>query len=140
MRTSEARWTKGVAVDVVVCACAASAGVHAGLAPEHLREATRLGVAFIASVVLLAAAAAVLATHDESRRAAKAAALLLVGLIAAYVLSRTTGIPWLEPEAEPVDAVGLVTKLVEALGLLFALTLIQPVGGELSSTSEEVTP
>jgi predicted tellurium resistance membrane protein TerC len=140
MRTSERRRTRAFTIDVVVAACAASAGVHAGLAPEHLREATQLGVAFIASVVLLAAAAAVLATHDESRRAVQAAALLLAGLIAAYVVSRTTGIPWLAPEAEPVDAVGVATKLVEVLGFLFALKLIQPVGGEPSSTSEEVRP
>jgi hypothetical protein len=55
-----------------------------------------------------------------------APALLFAGLIAAYMASRTTGIPWLAPETEPADVVGLVTKVIEALGLVFALKLIQP--------------
>ena len=129
-----------IAFHVVLVACAMSAVAHAALVPEHLREATQLGVAFIASAVLLLAAAALLATRPRSIRAASAAALLFAGLIAAYAASRTTGIPWLEPEAESVDAIGLATKLVEALGLLFALKLIQPVGDRRSLTSQEAMP
>jgi hypothetical protein len=107
--------------------------------PEHLREAPQLGIAFITSAVLLLATVAA-ATLADGSRVMPTAALLFAGPIAAYVASRTTGIPWLAPEAEPVDAVGAATKLVEALGLLCALRLIRPVGAERSLTSQEVTP
>ena len=109
------------ALDIVVVSCAVSAGVHAALVPEHLREAPQLGVAFILSVVLLACAVAGLA---RGARVVRLTALLLAGLIAAYAASRATGIPWLEPDAEPVDAVGLAAKAAEAVGLLFALKVI----------------
>ena len=139
MPTGRQPTSRPFALNVVVGAAAVSAGAHAALVPEHLREAPQLGIAFIASAVLLLGAAAVVALHD-SRRAMSATALLFAGLIAAYVASRTTGIPWLEPEAEPADAVGLATKVVEAIGLAFAVALIKPVGDERSFTSQEVTP
>jgi hypothetical protein len=40
-------------VTVVVAACAASAGAHAGLVPQHLAHEPRLGVAFIATTAVL---------------------------------------------------------------------------------------
>jgi hypothetical protein len=123
---------------VAVFACAASAGAHAGLVPEHLREAPRLGAAFVVSVVLLALAGAALTIRPRSRRVAQATALLLAGLIAAYAAARTTGIPLLAPEPEAADGVGLATKLVEAAGLACALWLSQPAGGLRSSASQEV--
>ena len=109
------------ALDVVVVSCAVSAGVHVALVPEHMREAPQLGVAFGVSVVLLGGAVIALAS---GARAARMTALLLAGLLVAYAASRTTGIPWIEPDAEPVDAVGVAAKLAEAAGLLFALKLI----------------
>jgi hypothetical protein len=48
----------------------------------------------------------------------------LAGLILAYVVSRTTGIPVVEPEA--VDPVGVATDVVEALGVHVALGLTTP--------------
>ena len=57
---------------------------------------------------------------------ARAVALLLAGLIAGYPATRTTGIPWLAPDPEELDAVGLATNVVEALELVFALWLGQP--------------
>jgi hypothetical protein len=139
MQSGRHRTVRPFALDVVVSAAAVSAGAHAALVPEHLREAPQLGIAFIASAVLLLAAAG-LAMLTDDRRAMAATALLFAGLIAAYVASRTTGLPWLEPEAEPADVVGLATNVVEALGFVFALTLIQSVGDERSFTSQEVTP
>jgi hypothetical protein len=139
MQSGRHRTVRPFARDVVACAAAVSAGAHAALVPEHLREARQLGIAFIVSAVLLLAAAGA-ATLTDSRRAVAATALLFAGLVAAYVISRTTGIPWLQPEAESADAVGLATKVVEALGLFFALKLIQPVGDERSFTSQEVMP
>lgn len=41
--------------DLSVVVCAAGAGVHGALAPEHVREETGAGVGFLASAVLLGA-------------------------------------------------------------------------------------
>jgi hypothetical protein len=127
-----------VAARIVLAACAVSAGVHAGLVPEHLREAPQVGVAFVVAAGLLLTTATALAIRPESLGAARGAALLLGGLVAFYAASRTTGIPLLEPHAEPLDAVGASTKLVEALGLVFALRLSRPAGGRRSPLKQEV--
>ena len=133
-----ARPPSTVSARIVVAACAVSAGAHAGLVPEHLREAPQVGVAFVVATGLLLAAATALAIRPGSLGAARGAALLLAGLIAFYAASRTTGIPLLEPHAEPLDAVGATTKLVEAFGLVFALRLSRPVGGRRSPLTQEV--
>jgi hypothetical protein len=126
-------------VQAAVFACAASAGAHAGLVPEHLHESRLLGAAFIASVVLLIAAGVALATRPDSAAVAALSAALLTALIAAYAASRTTGLPLLEPEPEPLDAVGLVTKLVELVGLACALRLTQTAGGRRPPATQEVS-
>jgi hypothetical protein len=104
-----------------------------------LREAPQLGASFILAVALLLTAGAALAIRPDSRLAAQAAGLLLAGLILCWGASCITGIPWLQPRAEPVDAVGLVTKLTEALGLGFAFSLSQPAGGRRSPALQEVS-
>jgi hypothetical protein len=109
-------------------ACAATAGAHAGLVPAHLNGEPRLGAAFLVAVVLLVAAAAAIVTRPWDRRISSAAGGLLAGLMLAYLGTRTTGIPVLDPEREAVDAVGIATNVVEATGLVLALWLIQPVG------------
>src|SRR3954468_19919192 len=68
---------------VVVTACAASAGVHAGLVPSHLAESRALGIAFAISTVALLWAAASVAGADEPRVPCALAAVMLAGLIAA---------------------------------------------------------
>src|SRR5437763_13251468 len=98
---------------LLVYACAAAAGAHAGLVPAHLNGEPRLGAAFLIAVVLLVTAAASVAARPGDRRITSAAGLLLAGLILAYVVSRTTGIPVLDPEPEAVDAVGIATSGVE---------------------------
>jgi len=133
-----AQYGNAVAATLVEAACAVSAGAHAGLVPEHLREAPQVGVAFVVAAGLLLATSTALAIRPSSRWAARGAALLLAGLIASYAASRTTGIPVLEPHAEPLDAVGATTKVVEALGLVFALRLSRPVGDRRSPLTQEV--
>ena len=123
---------------LVVGACAVSAGAHAGLVPEHMREGPQLGVAFVVAAGLLFAAGTALAIAPGSLRAAQGAALLLAGLLAFYAASRTTGIPVLEPRAEPLDAVGATTKLVEGPGLVLALRLSRTVGGRRSPLTQEI--
>jgi hypothetical protein len=88
--------------------------------------------------VLLAAAAAAVALRPGDRRAAAGAAVVLAGVIAAWAASRVTGLPLVHPHAEPVDALGVVTKVVEAAGLASALWLCQPAGGRAPSAPEEV--
>lgn len=113
---------------VLLFTCAASAGAHAGLVPAHLDAEPRLGAAFLIAVVLLVTAATSVAARPGDRRITSSAGLLLAGLILAYVASRTTGIPVLDPEPEAVDAVGIATTAVEALGVLAALGLTHPLG------------
>lgn len=109
---------------VVALVAAASAAVHAGLVPEHLREGgPRLGGAFALSAALLAAAAALMASRRPSRRGCLAAAVVLVGVATAYVLSRTTGIPFLLPDPETPDRLGVITTGAETVAALAASLL-----------------
>lgn len=108
-----ARW--GVAL-----VCAASAGVHAALVPAHFEERPALGWAFVLSVVLLAAAAVRLATESPAPPWVGAA---LWAVAAGYLLSRTTGLPGLVPEPEPVDVLGGLTTLAEVVAGLVTLGL-----------------
>ena len=118
-------------IDIVVISCAISAGIHGALAPEHLEEGTGPGLGFAVSTVLLAAVAVVLTRHASALPLTVAAALL-AGLLGAYALALTTGLPVLDPETEAVDGLALFTKAVETLGLAAAVTALlfhtQPKG------------
>ncbi|HET9674850.1 MAG TPA: hypothetical protein VFP31_08550 [Gaiellaceae bacterium] len=109
--------------DVVITACAVSAGIHAALVPDHLAEGTAAGVGFAVAALLLAAAAVAL-TRRRSATLLAATAALLVGLLVSYAFAVTTGVPVLHPEAEPLDGLALVTKAVELLGLAAAADLL----------------
>ena len=111
--------------DIVIVACAVSAGIHAALVPEHLRESTAAGGGFIASTVLLAVMAVALTYRSESLAAVVATTLVVAALLAAYALAVTTGVPVLHPEQESVDALALFTKAVELLGLAVAVDVIR---------------
>ena len=100
--------------DVVILACAVSAGVHAGLAPQHATFVPA-ALALIVLVVGLARSPAPVLVDG--------AIVVLGGLIAAYALAATTGIPLVHPDREPVTGLALATKAIEALGLLAALEL-----------------
>ena len=113
---------------VVVWACAASAGAHAGLVPAHLQEEPRLGMAFLVAVVSLLSAILAVSLRPTDRRVLAGAGLLLCALALAYLATRTTGIPVLDPEREAVDLVGALTTSIEIAGVAFALRLTQPLG------------
>jgi hypothetical protein len=113
---------------IVVFACAASAGAHAGLIPAHLQSEPRLGTAFVVAVVLLVIAVLAMAIRPRDPRVMIGTAALLAGLMLAYVASRTTAIPVLDPEREVLDAVGVATTAIEGVGLALALWLLQPLG------------
>jgi hypothetical protein len=113
---------------LMVFVCAAGAGIHAGLVPEHLREEPRLGVAFVITTVALLLTGAAIVLRPMNRRLVWFAALMLGGLIVGYLASRTTGIPLLAPDLETVDGVGIAAVSIELLGLCCALWLAQNVG------------
>ena len=111
--------------DVVILACAISAGIHGALAPAHFDEGTGAGVGFVASTVLLAGIAIALTVRPDAQLPLVGAALVFAGLLGSYVLATTTGFPVLHPEPEPVDGLALATKAIEAIGLVTALTLLR---------------
>ena len=113
-----------LARDVVVLACAVSAGVHGALAPVHFAEGAGAGAGFVTATLLLAALAVAL-TVSPSPYPLAGAATVLAALLGSYVLATTTGLPVLHPEPEPVDALALATKAIEALGLLAAAGLLR---------------
>jgi hypothetical protein len=115
-------------VQLLIVICAASAGVHAVLAPAHFQESASLGVGFAVAAVTLAAVAIGLESWPQSRSVVHAAAVLLGGLLIAYAATRITAVPLLGDHREPIDAIGIATKLIEAVGLLLAIKPInEPV-------------
>jgi hypothetical protein len=108
--------------DLVILACAISAGIHAALAPAHFAEGTGAGAGFIVAAGLLAAAAVGLTVRPSSVFVLAGAATVLAGLVGSYVLAVTTGIPVVHPDPEPVAGLALATKAIELLGLTAAAT------------------
>ena len=86
-------------IDIVILACAVSAGIHGALVEDHFREGTGAGIGFVVATVLLAAVALTL-TRTPSQFEFVAAAAILIGLIASYGLAITTGVPVLHPDVE----------------------------------------
>jgi hypothetical protein len=109
--------------DVVILACAISAGVHGALMPAHFGEGLGPGVGFAAATVLLGAVAAAMTMRPASDYALGAAAVVLGGLLVSYALAATVGLPLVHPSPEPVDGLALATKTVEAVGLLAAASV-----------------
>lgn len=99
---------------LVIAACGGSAGIHAGLVPHHWDESPAFGVLFVLAAISLAAVATALAGWPEALLPLFAAAGLFGSLIAAYVVAR-----------EPLDALVVTTKALEAAGLVLALVLVR---------------
>ncbi len=110
--------------DIVILACAISAGIHGALVPDHFAEGTGAGVGFAAATVLLATLVVALTLRPASALAVAGAAAVLATLLASYLFAVTTGLPVLHPQPEPVDGLALATKAIEAVGLLAATTLL----------------
>ena len=110
--------------DVVILACAISAGIHGALAPNHFSEGTGGALGFAAATVALALLTVALTRYPLAELPFVLAALTLGGLIASYAFAITTGLPVLHPAPEAVDGLALVTKAIEAAGLVAASTLL----------------
>jgi hypothetical protein len=99
---------------LLVAACGASAGIHGGLAPHHWEESRGFGALFVLAAVGLAGVATALALWPEALLPLFGAAGLFASLIAAFVAAD-----------EPVDVLVVVTKAIEAAGLVLALVLLR---------------
>jgi hypothetical protein len=110
--------------DLVILACAISAGIHGALVPSHFDEGTGPGLGFAAATVALTGVVAWLTWRPGSVLALAAAAATLAGLLVGYALAITTGVPLLHPHPEPVDGLALATKAIEVVGLLAATSLL----------------
>ena len=110
--------------DIVILACAISAGIHGALVPGHFDEGPGAGLGFVTAAVALGGLVIWLSRQPGSRPALLAAVALFAGLIGSYALAATTGLPVLHPDPEPVDGLGLATKAIEAVGLLAATRLL----------------
>jgi hypothetical protein len=117
---------------LLLVAGAVSAGVHAGLAPEHLHEWPPLGAAFVAAAAAAALAVAALVLRPASLWPARILGALLGGMVVAYALTRLAALPPLDPDREALDLLGVCTCVVEAAGLVAAvrprLTFVTPGG------------
>ena len=111
--------------DLVILACAISAGIHGALVPSHFDEGTGPGLGFAAATVALTGIVVWLTWRPGSMLALAAAAATLSGLLASYALAITTGVPLLHPHPEPVDGLALATKAIEIVGLLAATNLLR---------------
>ena len=89
--------------DVVILACAISAGIHGALVPGHFDEGTGAGLGFVAATIALAGVVGWLTARPASVLALGAAAAVFLALLASYALAVTSGLPLLHPEPEPVD-------------------------------------
>jgi hypothetical protein len=109
--------------EIVILACAISAGIHGALVRDHFAEGLGPGLGFVAATALPAALAVVL-RERPTRHGFLAATVVFAGLIAAYAAVVATGVPMLHPSREGVDGLALVTKAVEAVGLVAAASLV----------------
>lgn len=83
--------------DLLIVACAVSAGVHAALAPAHFQESFVEGAGFVAATAVLAVVVGALAFFPASRLVVIAAAFVFAGLLVSYAFAAATGIPLLHP-------------------------------------------
>jgi len=98
----------------VIAGCAASVGIHIGIIPAHIDEGASSEVAaFAASSVVLAILALLISDARRDSWAAASAAAFLGAIAAAYLLSRTVGLPWLVNDPEPFDLTGIAAVVVE---------------------------
>jgi hypothetical protein len=98
-----------------------SAGIHAALVPEHLREMPPLGYLFILAAAVGSAIAVALVARPNDVRISRAAALFLIAQIIGWATFVTLHIPGFTGTPEPVESIALVCKAAELLGVILAL-------------------
>lgn len=97
---------------------AVAGAAHIPVIPSHLDEAPYIGVLFILLTVACLVLAAILAWRPR-RSVYTAAAMITGGAVAAYVLSRTVGLPMIEDDIgnwfEPLGVVSVITETAASL-------------------------
>ena len=58
-------------IDLVILACAISAGIHGALVQDHFEEGTGAGLGFVAATVVLAVLAVVLTRRPSNSRSSR---------------------------------------------------------------------
>ena len=116
--------TDGTRGGLLALSLALSAGIHAGLTPEHLKEKPRLGDLFIAAAALGAAIAVAIISRPDDRRLAATGGLFCLAQIVAWILFVTIRVPLFPGTPEGIETIALVSKGVEAAGVALALALL----------------
>src|SRR5262249_10453667 len=97
-----------------------SAGIHAALAPEHLKEMPPLGYAFIAAAAIGCALACALISRPDDRRIVLLAGVFCLGQIAAWALFVTVHVPGFTGTPEGIETIALVSKAAELVAVALA--------------------
>jgi hypothetical protein len=97
----------------------AAGGIHLALVGQHAQESLASGVFFAAAGIGQVLLAVALWRTPGSRRTALAVGVMAGGLLALYAVSRLWNIPAFGGR-EAVDALGLVTKLLEVAAAVLA--------------------
>ena len=103
-----------------------SAGIHAALVPEHLKEMPPLGYAFIAAAAIGCIFACALISRPVDPRVPLLAGLFCVGQIAAWVLCVAVHVPGLSGTPEGIETIALVSKAAELAAVTLAFPLALP--------------
>jgi hypothetical protein len=111
-------------VGLLALAVTFSAGIHAALVPEHLKEMPPLGYSFIAAAVIGAGIAWALVSRPRNRRLPAIAVAFLSGQILAWMLFVTVHVPGFSGTPESIDAIALVSKAAELVGIGIGLSLV----------------
>ncbi len=106
-------------------ALAAAGGIHLALVGQHAQESLASGVFFAAAGVAELLLAVALWRTPGSRRTALAAGVVVGGLLVLYAVSRLWSISAFGGQ-EAVDALGLLTKLLELAGAALAAAAAGP--------------
>lgn len=113
-------WRIGPEQRIVAVVSAVSAGVHGALVQEHFAETVAAGLGFLAATIVLGALAVGLSRSPAGPMTLTLAGATFAALIGTYAFAVTTGLPILHPGADPLTALGIATKAIEAVGLLAA--------------------
>jgi len=116
-----------------------SAGIHAALVPEHLKEMPPLGYAFIAAAAIGCVLACALISRPDDPRVPLLAGLFCLGQIATWALFVTVRVPGFAGTPEGIETIALVSKAAElaAVALAFPLALPRrPSSASLPSPSQ----
>jgi hypothetical protein len=100
-----------------------SAGIHAALVPEHLREMPPLGYLFILAAAVGAAIALALVARPNDVRIPRLAVVFLSSQIAAWAMFTVLHVPGFAGTPEPVEPIALVCKAAELLGITLAVPI-----------------